>query len=175
MSKKSSNFARELNKNQKYKQYKLMKPLKQMTVALASDHAGFGLKSMIQLFLEREGAKVLDFGCYSMENCDFPDFAHPLAESVEKGECDFGIGFCFTGNGMAMSTNRSPRVRATICWEPRMAENARRFFDANILCLPAGYVAPDKALEIIEAFVTTAFDGGERYERRINKLANQSK
>ena len=152
-----------------------MKKLDEMTIALASDHAGFGLKSMIQLYLEREGVKVDDFGCHSMENCDFPDFAHPMATAVEKGECDLGIGFCFTGNGMCMATNTHPHVRATICWEPRMAENARRFFDANILCLPAGYVAPDKALDIIHAFVTTAFDGGERYVRRIRHLANPNK
>ena len=152
-----------------------MKPINEMTIALASDHAGFGLKSMIQLYLERDGAKVVDFGCNSMENCDFPDFAHPMATAVEKGECDLGIGFCFTGNGMSMAANTHPHVRATICWEPRMAENARRFFDANVLCLPAGYVAPDKALEIIHEFVRTAFDGGERYERRIHHLANPNK
>lgn len=143
-----------------------------MTIAVASDHSGFGLKEMIQLFLEREGAKVMDIGCQSLETCDFTDYAHPLATLVEKGECDLGIGFCFTGNGFSMAANTHPHVRATICWEPRMAENARRFFDANLLCLPAGYVAPDKAIEIIEAFVTTAFDGGERYERRIKHLAN---
>ena len=100
-----------------------MKELNEMTFALASDHAGFGLKAMIQLFLEREGAKVIDFGCHSMENCDFPDFAHPMASAVEKGECDFGIGFCSTGNGMAIATNRHPGIRATVCWEPKMAKN----------------------------------------------------
>jgi len=149
-----------------------MKPLQELTIALASDHAGFGLKSMILLFLEREGAKVIDFGCNSMETCDFPDYAHPMATAVEKGECDLGIGFCYTGNGMSMCANTHPHVRATVCWETGQAENARRFFDANVLCLPAGYVAPDKALEIIEAFVTTAFAGGERYIRRIHHLAN---
>ena len=140
-----------------------MKPLNELTIALASDHAGFGLKSMIQLYLEREGATVKDFGCHSMDNCDFPDFAHPMATAVEKGECDLGIGFCYTGNGMSMCANTHPGVRA---------ENSRRFFDANVLCLPAGNVAPDKALDIIHNFVTTAFSGGERYERRIHHLAN---
>ena len=149
-----------------------MKPLNELTIALASDHAGFGLKAMIQLFLEREGATVKDFGCHSMENCDFPDFAHPMATAIEKGECDLGIGFCSTGNGMAMAANTHPHVRAVVCWEPRLAANARRFFDANVLCLPASNVAPDKALEIIQKFVTTAFEGGERYERRIHHLAN---
>ena len=149
-----------------------MKPITELTIALASDHAGFGLKEMIQLFLEREGAKILDFGCHSMENCDFTDYAHHLAPAVEKGECDLGIGFCYTGNGMSMATNTHPHVRATVCWETRIAKDARRFFDANLLCLPAGSVAPDKALEIIQAFVTTAYQGGERYDRRIHHLAN---
>ena len=143
-----------------------------MTIAMASDHAGFALKQQVQLFLEDNGAKVKDFGCYDTESCDYPDYAHPLATLVEKGECDLGIGFCFTGNGFSMAANTHPHVRATICWEAQMAKNARRFFDANILCLPSGYVAPDKALEIIKAFVTTAYQGGERYDRRINHLAN---
>lgn len=152
-----------------------MKPLKELTIALASDHAGFGLKSMLYLILERYGAKVVDFGCNSMDNCDFPDFAHPMATAIEKGECDMGIGFCYTGNGMSMAANTHPHVRATVCWEPRMAENARRFFDANILCLPAGFVSVERAAEIIEKFLTTDFDGDERYERRIHHLANPNK
>jgi len=147
-----------------------MKPINELTFALASDHAGFGLKEMIQLFLEREGAKVVDFGCHSMDNCDFPDFAHPMATAVEKGECDFGLGFCSTGNGMAIAANRHPGIRATVCWEPKMAKNARRFFDANVLCFPAGSIAPDKALEVLQKFCETDFYG-DRYERRINKLA----
>ena len=147
-----------------------MKRLNEMTFALASDHAGFGLKSMIQLFLEREGATVKDFGCHSMESCDFPDFAHPMASAVEKGECDFGIGFCSTGNGMAIASNRHEGIRATVCWEPKMAKNARRFFNANVLCLPAGSIATDKALEVLLKFCETEFEGG-RYERRINKLS----
>ncbi len=152
-----------------------MKPLNELTIAIASDHAGYGLKSMIQLYLERAGVTVKDFGCHSMDNCDFPDFAHPMATAVEKGECDLGIGFCYTGNGMSMCANTHPGVRAVVCWEPRMAENSRRFFDANVLCLPAGYVAPERAWEIIQNFVTTAFEGGERYERRIHHLANPNK
>lgn len=147
-----------------------MKPINEMTFALASDHAGFGLKEMIQLYLEREGAKVVDFGCHSMDNCDFPDFAHPMANAVEKGECDYGLGFCSTGNGMAIAANRHPGIRATVCWEPKMAKNARRFFDANVLCFPAGSIAPDKAIEVLEKFCETDFLG-DRYERRINKIA----
>ena len=111
-----------------------------------------------------------DFGCHSMDNCDFPDFAHPMANAVEKGECDYGLGFCSTGNGMAIAANRHPGIRATVCWEPKMAKNARRFFDANVLCFPAGSIAPDKAIEVLEKFCETDFLG-DRYERRINKIA----
>jgi len=146
-----------------------MKALNEMTIALASDHAGFGLKSMIHLYLEREGATVKDFGCDSMENCDFPDFAHPMAEAVAKGECDFGIGFCGTGNGMSMAANKHSGIRACICWDARLATNARRYFDANVLCLPASAVASDTALEVVEAFLTSEFEGG-RYAKRMEKL-----
>jgi len=146
-----------------------MKALNEMTIALASDHAGFGLKSMIHLYLEREGATVKDFGCDSMENCDFPDFAHPMAEAVAKGECDFGIGFCGTGNGMSMAANKHSGIRACICWDVRLATNARRYFDANVLCLPASAVASDTALEVVEAFLTSEFEGG-RYAKRMEKL-----
>jgi ribose 5-phosphate isomerase B len=152
-----------------------MKPLKEMTIAMASDHAGFGLKSMILLYLEREGAKVIDYGCHSLENCDFPDFAHPMATAVEKGECDMGIGLCYTGNGMSMCANTHPGVRATVCWNTQMAENDRRYFDANVLCIPAGTTAPENAMDIIYTFFTTDFADNERYKRRIQHLANPNK
>ena len=146
-----------------------MKPLNKMTIALASDHAGFGLKDMILLNLEREGAKVKDFGCYSLESCDYPDFAHPMAEAVEKGEYDFGIAICYTGNGISMTANKHQGIRAALCWDIRLAELARQHNNANVLSLPAGFVTPDKALEIVETFFSTDFEGG-RHERRVKKI-----
>ena len=146
-----------------------MKPLNELKIALASDHAGFGLKSLIRLNLEREGAHVQDFGCDSIESCDYPDFAHPLAEAVKKGECDFGIIICFTGNGMCITANKHAGIRAALCWDVRLAELARLHNNANVLGLPAGFVTPDKALEIMNTFFSTDFEGG-RHERRVNKI-----
>ena len=146
-----------------------MKPFSEMTIALASDHAGFGLKHAIQLFLEDNGAKVKDFGCYSTESCDYPDFAHPMAEAVEKGEYEFGIAICSTGNGITMTCNKHQGIRAALCWDTKLAEFARLHNNANVLGLPANYIRVDKALDIVRVFFQTDFEGG-RHERRINKI-----
>ena len=146
-----------------------MKPFSEMTIALASDHAGYGLKHAIQLFLEDNGAKVKDFGCYSTDSCDYPDYAHPMSEAVEKGEYEFGIAICSTGNGIAMTCNKHQGIRAALCWEAKLASLARLHNNANVLCLPAGYVRVDQALDIVRVFFQTDFEG-ERHERRINKI-----
>jgi len=140
-----------------------------MTIALASDHAGFGLKQAIQLFLEDNGAKVKDFGCYSPESCDYPDFAHPLAEAVEKGEYEFGVVICSTGNGICMTANKHQGIRAALCWETKLAELARAHNNANVLALPANFISVPQALDIVRKFFQTDFEG-ERHERRINKI-----
>ena len=146
-----------------------MKPFSEMTIALASDHAGFGLKQLIQLFLEDNGAKVKDFGCFSNDSCDYPDFAHPLAKAIENGEYEYGIIICFTGNGISMTANKYPHVRAAVCWDTRLAELARQHNNANILALPAGFVTAPIALDIVRAFFQNDFEGG-RHERRVNKI-----
>jgi ribose 5-phosphate isomerase B len=146
-----------------------MKPFSEMTIALSSDHAGFNLKHAIQLFLEDNGAKVKDFGCDSPESCDYPDYAHPMAEAVEKGEFEFGIAICSTGNGIAMTCNKHQGIRAALCWDPKLATFARAHNNANVLCLPAGYIRVDQALDIVRVFFQTDFEGG-RHERRINKI-----
>ena len=149
-----------------------MKSFSEMTIAMASDHAGFSLKQSVQLFLEDNGAKVKDFGCFSTESCDYPDFAHPMAEAVEKGEYDFGIALCSTGNGIAMTCNKHQGIRAALCWEPKLAQFARLHNNANVLCLPANYIRVDQALDIVRVFFQTDFEG-ERHERRINKIPLQ--
>ena len=146
-----------------------MKPFSEMTIALASDHAGFGLKQSIQLFLEDNGAKVKDFGCFSNESCDYPDFAHPMAEAIEKGEYEFGIAICSTGNGICMSANKHQGIRAALCWDTKLAELARQHNNANVLGLPANFISAVKALDIVRTFFQTDFEGG-RHERRINKI-----
>ena len=149
-----------------------MKPFSEMTIALASDHAGFGLKQSIQLFLEDNGAKVKDFGCFSNESCDYPDFAHPMAEAIEKGEYEFGIAICSTGNGICMSANKHQGIRAALCWDTKLAELARQHNNANVLGLPANFISAVKALDIVRTFFQTDFEGG-RHERRVNKIAIQ--
>lgn len=147
-----------------------MKSFSEMSIALASDHAGFALKEKVQLFLEDNGARVKDFGCFTTESCDYPDFAHPLAEAVEKKEFEFGIVICHTGNGVAMTANKHQGVRAALCWDTKLAELARAHNNANVLALPAGFISAPKALDIVRTFFQTDFEG-ERHERRINKIA----
>ena len=147
----------------------IMKHFSELKIALASDHAGFTLKQNVQLFLEDNGATVKDFGCYSTESCDYPDFVHPLAEAVEKGEYDFGVITCSTGNGITMTANKHQGIRAALCWEPKLAELARQHNDANVLSLPANFISAPKALDIVRKFFQTEFEGG-RHERRVKKI-----
>ena len=146
-----------------------MKPFSELAIALASDHAGFALKNQVRLFLEDNGAKVQDFGCYSDESCDYPDYAHPLAEAVEKGEYEFGIVICSTGNGICMTANKHQGIRAALCWEKRLAQLARQHNNANVLSLPANFITVPQALDIVATFFQTDFEGG-RHERRVNKI-----
>ena len=146
-----------------------MKPFSELTIALASDHAGFALKNQVRLFLEDNGAKVHDFGCSSDESCDYPHYAHPLAEAVEKGEYEFGIVICSTGNGICMTANKHQGIRAALCWEKRLAQLARQHNNANVLGLPANFITVPQALDIVATFFQTDFEGG-RHERRVNKI-----
>ena len=147
-----------------------MKAISEMRIALASDHAGYGLKQQVQSFLERNGAEVKDFGCYSMDSCDYPDYAHPLATAVECEEVDYGVVICSTGNGITMTANKHQGVRAALCWEPRLAELARQHNNANVLGLPANFIPAPMAIDIVRVFFQTDFEGG-RHERRVNKIA----
>ena len=147
-----------------------MKKLSEMRLALASDHAGFALKQKVVAFLESQGAQTHDFGCYSTDSCDYPDFAHPLAEAVEKGEFDFGIVICSTGNGICITANKHQGIRAALCWDTPLAELARQHNNANVLGMPANFISEEKALDIVRTFFSTDFEGG-RHERRVSKIA----
>ena len=140
-----------------------------MKIAICSDHAGFGLKSIIEGYLEAQGLEYEDFGTYSEESCDYPDFAHPAAEAIERGECYPGIAMCGTGNGIAMTLNKHQGIRAALCWNTELAALARQHNDANVLVLPARFIGPEVALAIVDTFLNTGFDGG-RHERRIRKI-----
>lgn len=147
-----------------------MKSLSEMKIAMASDHAGYTLKLQLKAWLEAQGADVHDFGCYSSESCDYPDFAHPCANAVENAEADFGVILCGTGNGISMTANKHQGVRAALCWDVPLAELARQHNNANILALPARFISEELALKITEAFFRTDFEGG-RHERRVQKIA----
>ncbi len=147
-----------------------MKPLNEMHIAMASDHAGYALKQTVRAYLEAQGATTHDYGCYNTDSCDYPDFAHPLAEAVEKGEFDFGIVICSTGNGICITANKHQGVRAALCWDVPLAELARQHNNANVLGLPANFISQELALDIVRAFFNTDFEGG-RHERRVSKIA----
>lgn len=138
-------------------------------IAMASDHAGYDLKCLIENHLAKLGCEYEDFGTNSDQSCDYPDFAHPCAEAVESGRCYPGIAMCGSGNGIAMTLNKHKGIRAAICWTPELARLARAHNNANILVLPARFIEPETAFEIVDAFLSTPFDGG-RHERRIAKI-----
>lgn len=139
------------------------------TIGIASDHAGFDLKKIITDYLTNLGIKVDDFGTHSAISMDYPDIAHPLANSVERREVEAGIAICGSGNGINMTVNKHQGIRAALCWTPELAKLAREHNDANILSLPARFISPETALEIVSIFISTSFEGG-RHETRVNKI-----
>lgn len=140
-----------------------------MKVAFASDHAGYQLKKHLIEVMENKGYECVDFGTHSEESCDYPDYAHPAAESVERGECEFGIAMCGTGNGIAMTLNKHLGIRAALCWLPEIAALAKQHNNANILVLPARFVSFEEADRILDAYLNNSFEGG-RHQRRIDKI-----
>lgn len=147
-----------------------MKPFNQITIAICSDHAGYELKQLVLAFLQEKGVKVMnDFGAYSSESSDYPDYAHPMANAVETGEFDYGISICGSGNGISMTVNKHAGIRAALCWTPEIARLARLHNNANVLSLPARFVTKEEAFQMIEVFFTTDFEGG-RHVKRIEKI-----
>ena len=138
-------------------------------VAMCSDHAGYELKSIIQGYLDSQDIEYTDFGTNSTDSCDYPDFAHPCAEAVENGVCFPGIAMCGSGNGIQMTLNKHQGIRAALCWTVELAKLARQHNDANVLVLPARFIEPVLALEIVDAFLNTPFEGG-RHVNRVNKI-----
>ena len=138
-------------------------------IGLASDHAGFPAKQYVIKVLIEKGIPYKDFGTYSEESCDYPDFAHPLAEAVEKGDCYPGIAICGTGNGINMAVNKHQGIRSALCWNPELAFYARAHNDANILAMPGRMLNEAEIYEILVTFLNTPFEGG-RHEKRIHKI-----
>lgn len=141
----------------------------QKPIALGCDHAGLALKNALRTALEQRGDAVYDAGTYTEASCDYPDFAHEVATGVASGRYRFGLLVCGTGTGMAMAANRHAGVRAAVCAESFSAKMARSHNDANVLCLGARVIGPGLALEVLEAFLSTPFEGG-RHARRVDKI-----
>ncbi len=140
-----------------------------MKIGLACDHAGFEYKEQLKEYLSSKNHKIDDFGCYSEESVDYPDFAHKLAENIEKGENKLGIQFCGTGNGINMSANKHQGIRAALCWNTHIAEQARLHNNANVLTMPARHLEWEEVEKIVDSFLNTNFEGG-RHERRVDKI-----
>lgn len=138
-------------------------------IGIASDHAGYELKEYLIGYLDAKGFDVHDFGTDSPESTDYPDYAHPLAEAIEKGELPRGLAMCGSGNGINITLNKHQGIRAALCWEPEIATLAREHNDANVCTLPARYLTNDEATRIVDQFLNTAFEGG-RHQRRIDKI-----
>lgn len=139
-------------------------------IAIGSDHAGFEYKEDLISFLEGKGIQVKDLGTHSPDSVDYPDYAHPVADLVQKGEAAFGILICGTANGVAITANKHQGARAAICWGEEIAKLAREHNDANIICIPARFVREGDAEKMVARFMTTPFEGG-RHQRRVEKIA----
>jgi ribose 5-phosphate isomerase B len=140
-----------------------------MKVAIGSDHAGFQLKETLKAYLQNKGFEVKDFGTYSEERADYPDFAHPVAKAVETKEMERGVLICGSGNGVNITANRHHGVRSALCWNAEIATLARQHNDANVIALPARYISVQEAEKCIDTFFSTAFEGG-RHTERVGKI-----
>jgi ribose 5-phosphate isomerase B len=140
------------------------------SIAIGSDHAGFEYKKLLCEWLKAHGYLAKDFGTYSIDSADYPDFAHPVASAVETKQYDLGILICGSANGVAITANKHQGIRAAICWQEELAVLARGHNNANILCIPARYVSVELAINIVDKFLTSSFEGG-RHEKRVNKIS----
>ena len=138
-------------------------------IAIACDHAGYQTKLEIISYLKQNGYQVEDFGTWSDESSDYPDFAHPMAKSVENGTNHVGVSLCGSGNGINMTVNKHQGIRSALCWNSELSRLAREHNDANVCAIPARYVTVNEAIEIVRVFLNTSFEGG-RHLKRINKI-----
>lgn len=141
-----------------------------MKLAIASDHAGFDTKQILKAYLSEKGYEVYDFGPDTDASMDYADTAHPLAEAVETKKYEFGIVLCGSGNGINITTNKHQGIRSALCWIPEIAALARQHNDANICAMPARFISVDLAKEIVDAFLSSEFEGG-RHQCRVEKIA----
>ena len=140
-----------------------------MKIGLASDHAGYALKQYVKGYLAEKGIEYEDFGCYNEDSCDYPDFAHKLGEAIDNETLTKGIAICGSGEGISMTLNKHPKVRAALVWTAEIAHLARQHNDANVLVMPGRFIGEDTARQIMDEFFATPFEGG-RHVRRVNKI-----
>jgi ribose 5-phosphate isomerase B len=141
-----------------------------MKISIGNDHAGVDYKNAIVAFLKSQNHEIINHGTDGFESVDYPDFGHPVATDVAQGKADFGIVICGSGNGINMTVNKHQKIRAALCWKTEIAVLARQHNDANIISIPARYVTINEALEMVEAFINTDFEGG-RHQKRIDKIS----
>lgn len=139
-------------------------------IPIGADHAGFKLKEKLKAYLLEKGYEVKDYGCFSEESIDYPDFGHPVAENVSNNPGTLGVVICGSGNGINMTVNKHQGIRSALCWKNEIAQLAREHNDANIIALPARFITEEEAIQMLDTFLNTAFEGG-RHARRVNKIA----
>lgn len=140
-----------------------------MKVAIGGDHAGYDLKEVLKKYLTQKGYELIDMGPMSDERCDYADFAHLVANSVEFKEVDFGLLMCGSGNGINMAANKHQGIRSALCWKPEIASLAKQHNNANICTIPARFVSEEEAIDILDAYLTADYEGG-RHQNRIEKI-----
>lgn len=145
-----------------------MSSANKLKLAIGADHAGFEYKEILKDFLKEY--EVTDFGTHSLDSVDYPDFAHPVASAVEKGEADFGILVCGSAQGVAITANKHQGIRAAVAWLTDIAQLSRQHNNANVICIPARFVSTDLAKEMVTTFLATPFEGG-RHANRVNKIS----
>ncbi|MFO7852500.1 MAG: ribose 5-phosphate isomerase B [Bacteroidota bacterium] len=138
-------------------------------ISLAADHAGYYIKEKIKKYLIESGYEVKDFGCFSEDSVDYPDYAHRAARAVESGEMDTGFTICGSGNGMTMTVNKYQGIRSALCWNEEMSRLARAHNNANMCSLPGRFVSESEAILIVKTFLNTEFDEG-RHQHRVDKI-----
>jgi len=141
-----------------------------MKISIGNDHAGPEYKKAIVQYLESKGHQVTNYGTDTTDSVDYPDFGHAVAKDVSEGKADYGIVICGSGNGIAMTVNKHPKVRAGLCWTKEIAYLTRLHNDANVLSIPARFTSIQQAVEIVETFLTTEFEGG-RHQARVDKIS----
>lgn len=139
-------------------------------IPIASDHAGFELKEFLKQELSKEGYQLKDYGTFSTDSCDYPDFIHPLAKDINDGIYPLGLIMCGSGNGVQITANKYLKVRCALCWIEEIASLARQHNDANIISLPARFITKEEGLKIVTTFLNTAYEGG-RHQRRVDKIS----